>query len=890
MMETDSTRIGGPAAPEERLLVALLARWVDGAQRHAVLTVVLTLIASIGFGSLATRTLGFNVDPNALFSADLRFQRMIREFERYFPVLTDSLLVVIDGDTPEATRDAQERLAAALKARTDVYTQVFLPGEEPFFEHNALLYLDIDELESFSDEMARLQPVLGKLARDPSLPTLSEVIRLGLDELEEDDENADRWASVLDHMSLATETLFDTRPTAISWENVLLEDSGIDPPTLRVIVLDPILDLERVLAAEKGIETIRETVEALSLGPGSGIRVRTSGYPALNHEEMLGLATDTALAGVISFALVVLVMGWAFRSARMVLACALTLGVGMVWSAAFAGVTVSVLNPLSITFGVLVIGLGIDFMIHFGMQFAEAIRRGNDVPAALQTAVQETGAALLLCGATTTVGFLAFVPTDYRGVSDLGLLASGGILALLFHTLTLLPALLRLFITPAARERLANSDPGGPLHLPELRRPGWVGLTAAGLGLGALPLLSVVDLDTNVIRIRNPDTESVQAFEELLGSREATPWYLDALTPSLEAANQLADAVRDGPGIDRVVTLSDFVPEEQDDKVELLDDVAMLLNLTSIEDLAPANEAETLLALEELQRALGSSHADAPPGSPLAHSTDRLAKAIGALIESPQRSAAKLAELQTVLLGTLPDQLTRLRDSLEAQPLTMEALPDGLVSRMQTDDGHARVQIYPSSDLWENSAMVAFVESIRPHWSDITGLPVNLVESAEATWQSLREAMLWATLAITFMLLVLWRRVGDTLIALGPLLAAVVLTQVSTLVLPVSFTFVNVMVLPLLLGIGIDGSVHLVHRAYRKGGSGDIRSATTTRAVWFSALTTIASFGTLVISGHRGVASLGFLLVIGMLWVLAANLIVLPALLALREGSRKAAS
>jgi predicted RND superfamily exporter protein len=396
----------------------------------------------------------------------------------------------------------------------------------------------------------------------------------------------------------------------------------------------------------------------------------------------------------------------------------------------------------------------------------------------------------------------------------------------------------------------------------------------------------VVDLDTNVIRIRNPGTESVQAFEELLASRDATPWYLDALTPSLDAANQLADAVRDLPGIDRVVTLTDFLPEEQDEKVELLEDVAMFLNLTSIEELAPANEEETVRALEELQQDLRAAHTHATPGSPLAQSTERLAEAVGALLESPQRSAAKLEELQAILLGTLPDQLTRLQDSLEAKPLSMAALPDGLVSRMQADDGHARVQVYPSSDLWEDSAMVDFVEGIRPLWSDITGLPVNLVESAEATWQSLREAMLWATLAITLLLIVLWRRLGDTLIALGPLLVAVVLTQVSTLLLPVSFTFVNVMVLPLLLGIGIDGSVHLVHRARRKGSSRDLRSATTTRAVWFSALTTIASFGTLVISGHRGVASLGFLLVVGMMWVLAANLVVLPALLALREHRR----
>ena len=198
------------------------------------------------------------------------------------------------------------------------------------------------------------------------------------------------------------------------------------------------------------------------------------------------------------------------------------------------------------------------------------------------------------------------------------------------------------------------------------------------------------------------------------------------------------------------------------------------------------------------------------------------------------------------------------------------------------------MQVYPSEDLWANEAMIEFVEGIRPFWSQITGLPVNLVESAEATWTSLRQAMLWATGAIFLLLLALWRRWDDMLIALGPLLVAVALTQVSTLFLPVSFTFANVMVLPLILGIGIDGAIHLVHRARHRSTSAarDLAVSTTTRAVWFSALSTIASFGTLVLSDHRGVASLGYLLLVGMVWVLFANLVVLPALLHLRARAR----
>ena len=868
------------------LLIRWLGAWVDFVQRHAKGTIALTLGITLAFGFFATSRIGFNVDPNALFSKDLPFQKMIHEFERYFPVLTNSLLIVIDGESPEATRDAQERLAAELAKRDDVFTRIFLPGEEPFFESHALLYLDPEELEDFADEMARLQPVLGKLSQDPSLPTLADVIQLGLEELEVDDrDGSERWTSVLDRISHASEALDGGRAETISWEEVLLEDSGIDPITLRVIVLDPILDLERVLAAERAIDTVRETVAALGLEESGRVRVRTSGYPALNHEEMLGLASDTTYAGILSFVLVVGVLQWAFRSARVVLAAAITLVVALVWSAAFAGATVSVLNPLSITFGVLVIGLGIDFIIHFAIHFTSAIRRGDSVPDALQTTIQETGPALVLCGATTTVGFLAFVPTDYRGVSDLGLLASGGVLASLFLTLTLLPALLRFFLSDSARNSLARSSYGRALPIPIVRRPVWALAVAIVAGGISLSLLDDVELDTNVIRIRNPNTESVLAFEDLLASPEATPWYLDALTPSLEAADRLADTLRDRPGIDRVVTLSDYLPEDQDLKLEILTDVAMLLDLRKIEQLRPVDPDESVASLEELREALLTFSQAQPTRSPLTESSERLATALEERIQAAAHDPDSLSILQSVLLDTLPDQLHRLDTNLSVDSLTRKSLPEGLVSRMAASDGHARVQVYPAEELWNDSAMVDFVESVRPLWGDITGLPVNLVASADATWTSLREAMAWATGAIVILLLLLWRRIGDTLIALCPLLLAVMLTQVSTLFLPVSFSFVNVMVLPLLLGIGIDGGIHIVYRAHRHGES-DLHTGATTQAVWYSALTTIASFGSLMISAHRGVASLGYLLVIGMLWVLVANLILLPALLRLRTERR----
>ena len=184
--------------------------------------------------------------------------------------------------------------------------------------------------------------------------------------------------------------------------------------------------------------------------------------------------------------------------------------------------------------------------------------------------------------------------------------------------------------------------------------------------------------------------------------------------------------------------------------------------------------------------------------------------------------------------------------------------------------------------------MVRFVESVRPIWPDITGLPVNLVASSYVTWDSLREAMLWAFLSILLVLMLLWRRVLDASLAVMPLLLAVVLTAAGSALAGWTLNFINVCVLPLIVGIGVDSGVHMVSRAKQlplEGGA--LLESTTAQAVFFSALTTFASFGTLVLSNHVGIASLGRLLMLGMVFTLVGNLIVLAALLALQQRSAR---
>jgi hypothetical protein len=879
------------AANDEGRVSRFVASWVRGACRRprAVLlgTLALAALALVHAGL----HLGVNADPQALLDADLPFQQLDREFARHFPVLSNALLVVVDGESGEEARSAAGELALRLRGHPERFTEVYVPGTGPFFERNALLYRSAAELEEFSDHLVRVQPILAELSAAPNLPTLGRVLRLGLDAAASDPEAGAQLSQVFEHLGRAALSVYAERPLSVSWEGALLAGSSFDPSRRAVIVAQPVLDYSRVLAAGPAIGAIRADAAELGLGPERGLRVRITGYPALNHDEMLGLVFDVGVSGVVSFALVLLLLYAALRSLPLVVAAAATLLVGLALTAGFASVAVGSVNLVSIAFAVMFIGLGVDYAIHLGLHYVEERRAGVEHEAAMVAAAGEVGEALLLCTGTTAIGFLAFVPTDYRGVGELGLISAAGMLVILCLTLSFFPALLS-SVCRARSLPLRLEDRRRTLATRWLERHGGVVVALALLVGGAGVLLAPrVRFDSNVVEMRNPDTESVKAFNDLLADSDTSPWYIDVLAPSLAAAESASGRLAALPEVERVVTLRDYVPADQEEKREILADAAFLLEAPPAA--APAAEPtreQDLAALRELAAALdvewvrGSS-------SPLAGSArllrGELLPLIGRLEQSPD-SAEKLARFEGLVLGKLPQRLAQLRRLLGPEEVTLEGLPHELRERMLAADGSARVQVFPRDDLSDDRNLTRFVAAVRAVEPGASGLPVNIVEFGRATASSLWQATLLALASIALLLLLLWRRPLDVVLVIIPLALAGATTVGIMVLLDMPFNFANVIVVPLLLGMGVDSGIHLVERARhhdlaREG----LADTTTARAILYSALTTLVSFSNLALSGHRGIASLGVLLSVGMTATLLFTLIALPALLSLQRRARE---
>jgi len=865
------------------------SNWVTSVMRHASAIAGSIGIITILLLGYAIENLRINSDNVRLLSEDLPARQNHKEFAALFPNLENALFVVIDAETPELARTAATRLGHQMRRRPDSFIDVYTPGGGSFFERNGLLYQTPDQLDEFADQMAEVQPLIATLEADPSLANITELITVGLETAQREGIGVDNWPAVLERFGQATLGVFTEFPVAISWEEMLLQGSSVESQTRRVLVVHPVLDFENVFSASKPLEEIRSLAEELGLTQEAGVTLRITGNPALNYEEMIGIIWEVGVGGVLCFFVVCAVLYRAFHSFRLMLVCVIALLTGLIWTAAFAALAIGHVNIVSMAFAVLFIGLGVDFGIHLGMRYGDLLQQGLDHEQAMRGAADSVGSSLLICAVTTAIGFFVFVPTSYIGVAELGLIAGIGMFIILFQTLTLFPALLTkgLRVPPGSIENawyVFKHHWWKPLQ----RIPGWV--TAAGcmLGLGSLIAFPALRFDPNVINMRNPNTPSVQAFDDLLTQAgTASPWFVNSVAPDLDTARTRAKKFAELEEVNQTITLADYIPDEQEEKLEILEDIAFLLETPGAEDTAKKEVSveRQVAAVRELHEFLISAHEQ--KNSPLAQAMRQLDDQLETFltrVEQDESADDALATLEQILLGNLPDQILRLRNSLATTGIETRDLPKGLVNRMLTKDGQARIQVFPSETMQTEASFTRFVEAVNTIDPKAAGVAINLVGFAEAIRDSFRQALLSAILVIWVLLWILWRRPAPVMLATAPLLLSSLMICAMMAILDMPFQFANVVVIPLLLGIGVDSGIHLVHRAENLASNADeLMGTTTARAVFFSAMTTTISFGTLSLSGHRGLSSLGILLSGGMILTVFTNLVILPAMLKLRS-------
>jgi len=855
----------------------MMVRVIRTLGRHWALSFV---IATIGLtavlGWYAVTTIGMNADTAGMLSRKLPFRKLWEDYKAAFPYDDDTLVIVLDGPNPDKVADSASRLVTNLRERPNLFQNVFYPQGNDYFRRNGLLYLSQAKLAELGDQLAEAQPMLATLARDPSLRGLFEILGLAAENSDGDGGSSGRTASAFDRISAVIEGRGGGKPTTLAWSNLMRGHDATPTERRRIIVVKPRLDYATIPPGRAPMLAVRAMARELGIGPGAnGVRLRLTGSVALETEELANVEAGAGRASMLSLVLVSLLLFVGLRSWQLVVAVLATLITGLVWTAAFAAAVVSKLNLISVAFFVLFVGLAVDFGIHFALRFREDIDRGVQAPEALRATFQEVGGSLALTAVAAAVAFLSFVVTDYRGIAELGIISAGGMVIALILNLTLLPAFLQLLpFKPAPR----------PTARREMVRPGFIRrwarlicMTAAILGIAALPLMWQVQFESNPFNLKDLGTESVRTMLELVHDPDAAPYTASVVAPNLAAADRLAKRLKSLPLVDKVVTVRSLVPSEQRAKLAMIDTMGLLLGpVADGSDVKPApTAAERRRSFDTFLNTLKAMRASGDAG-PLAPSIHRLAAALAAFKSRRGLSDASLLALKHALIGTIGTTLADLHLALSARPVTLADVPKALRERYMTANGRARVEIIPKQDITDMRRLRAFVEQIRTVAPNVTHDPVNILEGGKVVIRAFQLATGLALIAVICLIALSCRRLRDAVLVLVPVVLAGLWTVAIATLAGIDFNLANIIVLPLLLGLCVANGIHLVRRAQIEP-EGELLHTSTPRAVLFSALTTVSSFGSLAISGHRGTASMGQLLTIAIAVSLLVALVVLPA-------------
>jgi hopanoid biosynthesis associated RND transporter like protein HpnN len=868
----------------------VLVWWVGLARRRAWPIVIASLLVTIAGAYYTAGHLRMNTDSGALLSSELPYRKALKDYERAFPLLQDNLVVLVEADSPDRAEDAAAALVAQLGKRTDLFENIFFPAGDSFFAREGLLFLDIKELQDLSDRLAQAQPLLGTLAEDRSLRGLFGILGEAADGIRLGQIDPGMLVRPLDMIADTVDAQLAGRPARLSWRTLMTGRPDRPSDRRQIIVIKPRLSHDSLTPSASAIQAVRTAAAELHLDQADGVRVRLTGGPALDEDELASVKKGVGIAGILSLVLVTILAFLGLRSPKLVFATIVTLMLSLVWTATFAAVAIGYLNLISVAFAVLFIGLAVDFSIQFGFRYKEGIEQGDLHAAALRRAASGTGVAVCLAAACAAIGFFAFVPTNYVGLSQLGIIAGTGMFIGLFATLTLLPALLTVMPVRAVARR--REERNGKITAGLVERH-WraVCLGALAVGVASLAAFPFARFDIDPIHLKDPDTESVRAYLDITKDSSTSPYSINIVAPDLAHAEILATRLDKLPEVDSTVTLGSFVPKDQETKLALIDEMATFLTpiLQGGELKPPPSDAQRRAAAQDLRRKL-SELVVSPNAGAAATSAERLARLLLAFDVQRGTDLNAFGELDRALIGNLPGRLNSLVTAMQAQPVTKDSLPSNLKARYVTPDGRARVEVFPAARLTNEDALRRFVDAVRAVAPNATDTPVLLLEGGRLVVGAFEVAGALALAVISLLLVIVLRSIWDALLVLLPLALAAMLTVAVTVAMGLSLNFANIIALPLLFSLGVAFSGYLVLRHRETRNVAALLRTSTPRAVVFSALITMVSFSSLMVSSHRGTASMGYLLGICLSLALLCSLIVLPALLAWREQRLRGAT
>ncbi|MDC1152507.1 MMPL family transporter [Nitrospinaceae bacterium] len=877
--------------------------------KHSLVVIACSLILAGLSIWVTSEKLTFRTGRGDLVAKGLPYVKLYKEYRKHFKDL-EGMVIVAEGGTPSRRAQFAEILAAKLQNGPDLFSQVIYKFDTSYFRSRFLLYLNLEDLKSLKEKLEDHQDFIESINVSPGLNNLFNHINTEIasgmvdslmtdflgegdtaDEKKNEENDLNLMIRILEEMNRSLEKEYHYQSP---WQSLFnsgeesLRDKGYlvsKNEKLLFILAVPNKDEASFTGYKDSVYSARELIASVIKGFPE-MEVGLTGEDVISTDEMITTQKDIELASKIALGGVALLFILAFKGIVKPLLAVFSLLVALAWSLGFTSITVGHLNILSVVFTTILIGLGIDFGIHILERYKEERQSGNDIFLALQKTLQGTGQGNFSGAITIAIAFGAMVLTDFIGIVELGWIAGWGILFCLIAMILLLPALVTLEEKLRKPHYLKSTEIPIPSKISRLNKffnhYKLIIIVCAILVLVASFSLRKNFFDYNLLHLQAKGTEAVKYEMRILENAGRSAWSAAFLADSLEEVREKEAKLKTLPTIENVESIAAMVPKNQKDKVEYLkENLVPLLSEFFVE------EEDDPLSIKALNKTLKRIRFkfQAREGK-----EDKIAKAAKEIDKffmqtetiEPEIVERSLELFSKKLFTDYRGLMKELKQNATPQFIEISSIPKSLRERYLSDKGKYLITVFPSVDIWNLEKRQQYLEDLRSVDPDVTGSAVHMFNSTRLMTEGYINGGIYAMITIIIYVFVVFRNLRTVFFILLPVFVGSIWTLGIMDMFELKLNMANLVILPLILGIGVVNGIHITHR-YReeKDKNSVVLGKSTGQAVVLSSLTTMIGFGSMMVADHYGVFSLGLVLTLGVFCCLVASVTFLPALLKL---------
>ncbi len=870
------------------------------AYTHSIAVILFSLLTASLSVWFAVEKLSFKNNRGDLVAQNLdyveNYERYRQEFEDF-----DGMTLVVADEDPEKMKGFVDFFVTRLKTHSQSFSTVLHKIDTDYFRKKGLLYLEQNELVDLGIKIESHENFLRKINTSPGLNKLMESVNaeisagmvnsiltgfLGGEDSKDETNDLSLLIALEKQMLLYLEgegLYHSPWGSFLTGDKISLREAGYlvsDDERLMFILIVPNEESKEARSVSDSIGLLRKLIKEVR-PRFPGVEVGLTGEDVIAADEMAITKVDVRKASQVALFGVTLLFIIAYRGVVKPLLAVFSLVIALCWSVGWATFIVGHLNILTIVFATILIGLGIDFGIHVLERYKEERMSGGDVLHALQKTVQGTGRGNFAGAVTTAMAFGGMIFTDFIGIVELGKISGGGILFCMISMILVLPA----FISLEEKIRKPKYPQerfewGGSFFEIFFQNYRSIIFVSTVLFIGALFSLRTMVFDYNLLNLQAHGTEAVKYEMKVIEQAGRSAWSVAVLANSLEETIKKHHALEKLSTVGNVESIVSLLPEDQKKKIEYVKELRPILKNLKVEaEVSPVSHPHLVKTMRKIRFKLQGKEDRGGVAEARKLAQLFLDKSE---VQSVEILEKRLNNFSENLFSDYRNKIADLRASVDGSPVRVAEIPESLRKRHVSQNGVYLITVYPGVDIWDIAQREEFMGQLRQVDSGVTGNAIHMFESTRLMRDGYFQGGVYAMVAIFIYILVSFGNIRATLIVLLPVVAGSVWTVGIMDLTGISFNLANLVILPLIIGIGVVNGVHLVHR-YReeKDKNVNILSRSTGQGVVLSSLTTMIGFGSLMVADYQGVYSLGLVLTLGVGCCLVASITVLPATLKL---------